>query len=169
MKKLFLFLFLFSYSVLQSQTISIETFRKEYYKLNTDSTACAKLYKKVSEINQTDVLFNGYKGAISASMANHVKSKQEKIKLFNAGKKLLEQSISADSTNTELRFLRLTIQSNCPKALGYYRNINTDKKYILSHFDSIKNTTVKNRMAEYLVSSTLLTEEEKKKINAAKR
>jgi hypothetical protein len=165
MKKLLFFLFISISSVVCSQP-NIEVLRKDYHKLNTDSAACATLYKKVNTSVSDDFLFNGYKGAITASMANHATSKAEKIKLFNNGKKLLEQSINADSSNIELRFLRLTIQANCPKALGYNKQITSDKKYIVTNFESIKPGSLKPKMAEYLLNSKLLTEEEKRKINA---
>jgi len=167
MKKIILFLFIFTSTFLLAQP-SLETLRNDYYKLNTDSAACAKLYKKVSAFGVEDNVFNGYKGAITASMANHVTAKAEKLKLFNSGKKLLEQSIKTDSSNVELRFLRLTIQTNCPKALGYYKQISSDKIYIVDHFNSVKSITIKKRMSEYLLASKLLTEEEKKKINSGK-
>jgi len=166
MRKLLLFLFILASASLDAQTISADQLRKSYYKLNTDSSACAELYAKISKTTSADNLINGYKGAISASMANHVTSKQEKIKLFTNGKKMLEQAIAADSANTELRFLRFTIQTNCPKALGYYRNIDADKRYILSHLDSLKNASLKNKISEYMLSSSTLSAEEKKKLHA---
>ncbi|MCW3101671.1 MAG: hypothetical protein JWO09_111 [Bacteroidetes bacterium] len=166
MRKLLFFLFILASASLQAQNISTEQLRKAYYKLNTDSATCAELYAKVSKTNSPDNLITGYKGAITASMASHVKSKQEKIKLFTNGKKLLEQAIAADSANVELRFLRFTIQTNCPKALGYYRQADTDKRYILSHLDSLKNTSLKNKISEYMLASATLSAEEKKKLNA---
>lgn len=169
MKKHILLFFILICSVLQAQTITIESLRKEYYKLNTDSAACAKLFAKVSKANPSDNLISGYKGAITASMANFAKNKTEKIQLFNSGKKLLEQSIAADTGNVELRFLRFTIQSNCPKALGYHRQLDPDKKYILAHLNSVKNSVIKSRMEEYLLSSSLVSEDEKKKINGTKK
>ena len=166
MKKFLLLLLLFSFKISSSQNVSLETLRKDYYKLNTDSSACAKLYEKLNKTNTSDKLILGYKGAISTSMANHVKNKQEKIKLFNNGKSLLEKSITADSSDVELRFLRFTIQSNCPKALGYYRQVNSDKKYIIDHLGSVKNSSLKNKITDYLLNTVMLSQEEKQKINA---
>lgn len=149
-----------------SQTINIETLRNDYYKVDTDSIACAKLYKKIKDQTFSDNTMQGYKGAITASMANHSKNKQEKIKLFNSGKKLLEESIKADSSNVELLFLRLTIQSSCPKALGYNSKIEKDKSFIITHIDTVKNSLIKKRIIEFLLTSNriTLTESEKNKL-----
>jgi hypothetical protein len=165
MKKQFcIFIFLVAGLFSSAQQVSLETLRKEYHNLNTDSSACAKLYSKISAANPSDNLITGYKGAITAAMANFAKAKSEKIKLFNSGKKLLEQAITTDSLNAELRFLRFTIQANAPKALGYHGKLENDKNYIIAHFDQIKNPTVKGRISEYFLSSDKLTEEEKKKL-----
>jgi len=111
MKNLFVLLYFLLFAVtMNGQGVTIETLRKEYYKVSTDSITCGKLYDKVENLTSTDNLINGYKGAITAAMANHVKSKAEKLKLFNSGKKLIEAAIKADAQNVELRFLRFTIQ-----------------------------------------------------------
>ena len=159
------FLLLFS-SISFAQTPGIETLRKEYYKVKTDSATCAALYQKISTSTPTDNLLIAYKGAITAAMADHSANKAEKLKLFNTGKKMLEQVIKTDSSNLELRFLRFTIQTSCPKALGYNKQIATDKKFILSHFDTFKNSEFKAKMWSYLLNSTALTEEEKKKLKS---
>lgn len=164
MKHLLCILFVLMQLFAQAQAPTAESLRKEYYKLNSDSAACAKLYKKTAVLESTDNTLICYKGAISACMANHSTNKQEKIKLFNNGKKLMEQAIAADSSNTELRFLRFTIQTSCPKALGYNKQINNDKQFILAHIDAVKSSTLKNKMNEFLQSSTYLNAAEKQKI-----
>jgi hypothetical protein len=166
-KSCFLFVLLLASGLMAAQTIPVETLRKEYHYLNKDSVACVKLYAKISTIDPQDNLTLGYKGATTAAMANFAKGKAEKIKLFNSGKKMLEQSINADTTNPELRFLRFTVQTNAPKALGYHTQIENDKKYMIAHYNEINNPTVKGRISEYLLGSGKLSEEEKKKLKSS--
>jgi hypothetical protein len=157
--------FLFTLCSLQGMAqLTVDALRKEYGKASTDSSSCAKLYNKTKSDLSTDNVILGYKGAISAAMANHVKNKSEKIKLFNAGKKQIEQSVKADSTNVELRFLRYTIQSNCPKALGYTGEMKADKKFILENIGSVKNSALQKKMTSFLKASKDLTQEEKKNL-----
>lgn len=151
MKKHFLFLFILL-SVIAAKAQSLEALRRSYYKLNTDSTSCAKLYKQVNQSTSTDNTYNGYKGAITAAMANHVKNNGEKLKLFNAGKSLLEQSIKKDANNVELRFLRLTIQTNCPKALGYNKQIAEDKAFINVHIETLEDASLRQKVKDYLAA-----------------
>ncbi len=151
-----------------AQTISVETLRSRYYKLDTDSAACAKLYAKLQKAGADNNLINGYKGAVTAAMANHVNSREEKLKLFNTGKKLIEQSVKTDSANVELRFLRFTIQTNCPKALGYSKQIMPDKKYIIAHLPTLKNQAPQNKISDYLLAGNYLSDEEKKQLKASR-
>lgn len=166
MKRLF---FLLSFSFLQvilAQNISIETLRKNYFKVQIDSSTCAKLYESISKTNSTDNIILGYKGAITASMANYKENKLEKLNLFNTGKNLIEQSIANDKENIELKFLRLTIQSSCPKMLGYNKQISADKNFVLENFSTIKNSTLKNEISSYLLLSDYVNENEKQKIKS---
>ncbi len=157
MKKInIIIVFCFLNSISFAQKMDIDALRKSYHKAHADSASCAKLYQSLSKINSSDNIIKCYKGAVNASLANFAKNKQEKLKLFSTGKKLIEETIKVDSTNIELRFLRLTIQSNCPKILGYHTNINSDKHYIATHLESTNNTVLKNDI------KTFLSETEKK-------
>lgn len=147
-----------------AQNINLDALRREYAKANSDSSLCARLYQKITKDNSTDNTIICYKGAVTATMANHTKSKQEKLKLFNTGKKLMEESISKDSNNVELHFIRLTIQTNCPKILGYNKQIERDKNIILSNFSAVNNQVLRSKMSEFLLHSSALSESEKQKI-----
>lgn len=163
MRHFILFFFLVLTASANAQNVSVESLRKAYYKLDTDSAACAALNKKLSKVITSDNTVIGYKGAVSACMANHAKVRQQKIMLFNEGKKLLEQAITSDSSNAELRFLRFTIQSSCPKALGYNKQIHSDKSFILKNGATLKDAALKRSISEYMAASAYLTEAEKAK------
>lgn len=157
---------LFSFVVqLGFAQLSVESLRKDYYKASNDSAVCQKLYNKVINDKSTDNTVLCYKGAIDAAMAGHLRNKSEKIKTFNEGKKLIETAIAADKENVELRFLRFTIQTNCPKALGYNEQITSDKQFILQHLDSVTNDGLKKKMANFLLASKHLTAAEKSQLS----
>ncbi len=164
MKRLLFFLFLILNANAFSQTITADALRRSYQQVNADSVTCAKLYKKISTSTDSDNIIIAYRGAITASMANFSKDKKEKLNLFNSGKKLLEQSIAADSSNIETRFLRFTIQSNCPKALNYNKNIRADKVYILANYSYLSNLAIKRMISAFAQQSTSLSETEKKQL-----
>lgn len=164
MKKLIVFLFLIVNVNAFSQTITADALRRVYQQVNTDSASCAKLYKKITTSTDSDNIIVAYRGAITASMANFSTDKKEKLNLFNSGKKLLEQSITTDSSNIETRFLRFTIQSNSPKALNYNKQIKTDKAFILKNYSAITNLAIKRMITSFAQQSSAFTETEKQKL-----
>lgn len=147
-----------------SQVISVDALRREYGQAFKDSATCSKLYKKIIQSSSTDNITIAYRGAITTAMANHSKDKKEKITLFNSGKKLLEQSISADNINIETRFLRFTVQTNAPKALGYNKQIESDKEFILQNYPAITNIAIKRMISSFAQQSTALSTAEKQKL-----
>ena len=136
-----------------AQNSTLDSYRKEYARVKSDSGTCAKLYEKVVKDKNPDNTIQCYKGAVTAAMADYTKNKSEKLKLFREGKTLIEQSIAKDSSNVELRFLRFTVQSACPKALGYNHQIESDRTFIMSNKSEIKNLSVKKSIDDYFKKS----------------
>ncbi|RZS90761.1 hypothetical protein [Aquimarina brevivitae] len=88
-------------------------------------------------------LMQGYYGvalAVNASFANNIFSK---IGDFNKGKKQIDKAISKAKDNIELRMIRLSVQANAPKIAGYYKNIDEDKSFLLSHIDKVEDKELK--------------------------
>lgn len=164
MKKVAFILFILTSFTSFAQVITVDALRRDYQNVKTDSTTCANLYKKIVKSNNADLITTAYRGAITAAMAGYSKDKKEKIKLFSTGKKMLEQSITSDSSNIETRFLRYTVQSNCPKALGYNKQLKSDKEFILKNYSIITNFAIKNMIKKFLLQYTTLTETEKQKL-----
>ena len=51
---------------------------------------------------------------------------------------MLEGVIKKDPSNYEVRLLRLSIQENAPKITGYNKDIEEDKKFILTNYSNQK-------------------------------
>jgi hypothetical protein len=161
------FLFLLGTIVSYGQAMTLEEARKIYSGTMQDKAICEAAYKKFLQVTASDnALLMGYKGAVTVAMSKHVKVVKEKINYFNNGKKMIETAIAGDDKNVELKFIRFTIQSNCPPALKYNKNIPEDKKYIIENLANVKNTSVRANIKEYLLQSKDVSEVEKQKINA---
>ncbi|MFL5763233.1 MAG: hypothetical protein ACJ77K_04765 [Bacteroidia bacterium] len=164
MKKYLLFFLLVISFRTFSQDGTYDFARKNYSKAIKDSALCSNLVKRLKNAPPSDATLSCYRGAATAAMANHVKDKSEKLKLFKEGKGLIEQAIAADKENPELRLLRMSIQENCPKILGYNKEIGTDRDFIIAKLSSVKSQTAKKMIVDYLMQSPSMTAEEKKKL-----
>ena len=96
-----------------------------------------------------------YRGALLTKKASFEKAVQSKIKYFKAGATLLESEISKFPKQTEYRFLRLCIQENCPKILGYNKNIQEDVLLISTNYSQQSNL-LKKIIYDYAKNSNAL-------------
>ncbi|WP_018627353.1 hypothetical protein [Niabella aurantiaca] len=88
-----------------------------------------------------------YIGALEMRKAGLVTVPAKKLSIFKQGHKKLEAAIAAHPKNAEFRFLRLMIQENAPRSLGYSKNIAEDSKMIrdqLASLPSVTQQSVKN-------------------------
>src|SRR5690606_10633279 len=113
---------------------------------------------------ETNPLLFGYKGSATMMMAQHVSNPFSKLSYFHKGKNMLDEAISVDLENMELRFLRFAAQTEAPAMLGYRGEIEQDKNLILSSLPASDDLPLKQLIIEYLVKSEFLDKQEKEKL-----
>jgi hypothetical protein len=67
----------------------------------------------------------------------------------------METQLLADSTNTELRFLRLTIEEHAPKIVKYRADLSRDKRFVIEHYENLL-PVVKEAVVSYSKNSNIL-------------
>lgn len=125
-------------------------------KLNADA-----FYSKTSLLNSDDPVFIGYKGVGLTLKAKYEKELSAKKNTFKKGAEMLQESIAKSPENIELRALRMSVQENSPKILNYNKNLEEDKKRIISNFSKSKSD-VKVFVGDFIAVSKSFTDEEKK-------
>jgi hypothetical protein len=98
---------------------------------------------------------DAFEGTLLMKKAGEASGPKNKLTLFKAGHKKLEAAIQKDSTNTELRFLRLIIQEHAPGILGYKHEQEKDHDYIRKHFKNLLPVT-RNAVIDYSKKSKVL-------------
>lgn len=148
-----------------SQNKDATYLRKKFY-LSVDNSETSKSFIQELTNNKvhSDPLINGYLAATNMVMAKHAINPYKKLKFFSDGKKQLEAIIQKNEKNIELRMIRFAVQSNAPFFLGYSKDIDNDKKYLLDNLGKLKNTLADKELAQiiisYLQKSGLCTKEE---------
>ena len=131
------------------QNISVNELRANYPKSISSKETCKKMIDDLSK-EKLNVVEKGYYGAYLAIWANHVWNPMDKLSTFKKGKTELENAIKEDPNNVELRFLRLSIQSNIPGILNYKQNIKSDLAFIKDHKNEIKSNQLLNMVNELI-------------------
>lgn len=153
-------LLLASFSVF-AQDITLNEVRKKYPLATKNDSICTELYNALNgKTDGTDIL-SGYAGGVTMLMAKSTANPFSKMEYFKTGKKLLEDAISHNKNDIELRFLRFAIQDNLPAMLGYNENLEEDKSYIMKYLPMLDKLELRKAIAKYLVKSERTNEKEK--------
>jgi hypothetical protein len=141
---------------------------RQLYKQATESkTACNNLISSVQSCSSTnDPVLTGYQAAATMMMAQYAINPFSKLSWFRKGRKLLDNTLARHPNNTELRFLRFTIQTNAPGMLGYNDAINTDKSFLLNAVGGLTDATLQQSICDYLLQSKYVSEAEKKQLRS---
>ncbi len=128
-----------------------------------EEATCSKLYTKYNKVKSTDPLLNGYIGGLFIARSKHA-AIVDKPSAFRTGRGMLEEAISQKPDNVELKFLRLTIQINLPSFLGYDDNIDSDKKFVIEHYQKAP-LVLRPRIINFVKESDAFTDDEKARVN----
>lgn len=138
--------------------------RLQYPKAVEDNELVSQLDELLAGTQTTAVELLAYRGAINTLKAKFAKLKDEKKEFFKEGVALIEAAIKTQPENIEIRYIRLSVQKNSPKFLGYHKNIEEDKGFILNNFESIVSKDLRQVILEFLLSSGEISDSEKIKL-----
>lgn len=139
MKLLFSLAFLsFNYSA----QLDMKLLRQLFAVASVDESSNEKLIEmtKSAQLEDDPLTYAYHAGAIM-SMANHVYWPGTKLSCFNEGKLKLEKAVNFALKNVEIRFIRYSIQNSAPQILGYYENVQEDKRFILHNIETTNWTS----------------------------
>lgn len=118
--KVFGFILIFSLLFSNSK---LEDLRKQFPEIQS----LEQTEKYLEELkNEEDETLQGYFAAMFFMKSKYVKFPLTKLKYFKKGKLLLDELISNNQNNIEIRYIRFLLQSEMPDFLGYNNNIEED-------------------------------------------
>ena len=132
-------------SLLSLSVNDINYFRDNFTGTTDEKKAKTYLDAEIEKASLKEkITINGYKAVVTMRMAEYVSNPFTKLSWFNDGKKMLEESIKMNR-NVENIHLRLMVQVNAPSFLGYNKQIEKDRNYILKNLEksSVPNETKK--------------------------
>ena len=141
MKTSIIFLLFFSLVKLQENDLPhSQPFDKQAFYKALSSGDLIQLNEQLISIKTVSLPYReAYEGTILMKKSGLIDNKINQLNLFRTGKQKLDSVILKNSENSEFRFLRLTIQENAPKFLGYNNQIDEDCFLIRENY---KSTTV---------------------------
>lgn len=153
------FIFAFLIAFLPLQQTNLETLRDFYPKASISKANADKFQALASKAQGSDAVMNAYRGAAKIIQAKFEKGQGRKA-LIVSGIKSLEGAVNANPANIELRIIRLSVQENLPKIVGYHSKMAEDKKMILKNY-AAQNGSLKQYIREFAAVSKTMTAAEK--------
>ncbi len=136
--------------------------RSAYPKAVESAEITAKLDGELTTVNSSSKpVLVAYKGAVSTLKAKFAKKKSDKKDFFKEGISQIESAVKAESSNIEIRYIRLSVQENSPNFLGYHKNIEEDKDFILKNFATVSSKELREVIQDFIVKSKNFTTIEK--------
>lgn len=140
---LFLTVLFMNYSFASSV---IDEARMNYNKAVQDKDLCRKMIDELEKSKKKDAIYLAYLGGFQTIWANHVFNPISKLQSFKEGKNKIEQAISKEPDNVEIRFIRFSVQKNAPSFLGYSNNIIDDRNFIIKNRDDVSSEVVQKNI-----------------------
>ncbi|RLD81390.1 MAG: hypothetical protein DRJ07_09325 [Bacteroidetes bacterium] len=149
-----------------TSNLNIVEVRKNYKDAVTSQSKVDSFNESLKNVTKNDdKRLVAYKGAAIALAARYLKGAKQKSETFKSGVELVEFAIDKKPLDLEVRFVRLSIQQNSPKFLGYNKEIEGDKNYILTNYNTIRSKEFKKYLGSYILESGFFTEVEKSRLN----
>lgn len=136
----------------------LESLRESYAKANSSNANTEAFINTAEKASGSDVIIQGYKAAAQIMEAKITKNNRKA--LVKSGATSLEAIIKSNPNNAELRVIRMSVQENIPKIVGYNKNLKEDKTFILNNY-SKQNSALKTYIRKFAMQSKTMTAAEK--------
>ncbi|MBW7676957.1 hypothetical protein [Chryseobacterium chendengshani] len=155
-----LILSLFTGLFLFFQSSDLEALRNAYSKANLSMEGAKNFIEIADKKTSSDPVISAYKAAAEILEAKVTTEKNKRKSFVKSGATHLESVIKNNPSNAELRVIRMSVQENIPKIVGYSKNLKEDKAFILSNY-SKQNAALKTYIKKFAMQSKTMTAAEK--------
>lgn len=133
-------------------TQTLPEFRDMLEKGNTDNKIPEQVINLAQKVYTTNTqpIYQAYEAMGYFLIAKNAFNPFKKLSNYKKGRSILESAINKDPENVEMRFYRLAIQKQSPKALNYYQNIQADTNFLSSAIKDNTDSDLVKRIKKYL-------------------
>ncbi|KFC24732.1 hypothetical protein [Chryseobacterium sp. FH1] len=156
MKLIFTLMFTF-FSFFQSD---LESLRNSYSKANSSNENAKNFIALAEKKSSNDPVISAYKSASKILEAKVTTEKNKRKSFVKSGATTLESLIASNPNNAELRVIRMSVQENIPKIVGYHKNLKEDKTFLINNY-SKQNADLKSYIKQFAGQSKTMTATEK--------
>lgn len=131
----FIVVFLFScISFAQAQEISMTELRKSLRDGQENKEIAEKTHQILEVTNSSNPRFNALKASNYGVMCIHHKSPIKRMNYLRKMSAIINQAVEQAPNDLEVRLIRLSIETQVPKILGFSTHIKKDRDFVKANF-----------------------------------
>lgn len=153
-------MFVFLLSIFSFFQTDLEALRNSYSKANLSSENAKNFIEIAEKKTSSDVVTSAYKAASKILEAKVTPGIGKKKALVKSGATSLESIINSNLNNAELRVIRMSVQENVPKIVGYNKNLKEDKAFLISNYGK-QNSDLKHYIKDFANQSKTFSDKDK--------
>lgn len=138
----------------------LESLRNSYSKANSSNENAKNFIALAEKKSSNDPVISAYKSASKILEAKVTTEKNKRKSFVKSGATTLESLIASNPNNAELRVIRMSVQENIPKIVGYNKNLKEDKTFLINNY-SKQNADLKSYIKQFAGQSKTMTTSEK--------
>ncbi len=135
-----------------AQQPTVEQVRQAFYQCTLNSASSDSLLQQLATIEQPTPLIKAYIGATEAIKTQTKWNPYSKYACLKRSRKALNEAVSLDTSNVEIRFLRFSIQHHIPPWLGFSKQMEVDKAVILNNLLRYEAGTLNEKIRQYILT-----------------
>jgi len=152
-----------------AQVITINDVRNKVFYSDFNLEKSISLIHEINTLNIAEPVVKAYEGATEMLAAKYSWNPVSKWAYLKGGIGKINEAVTSDELNIEIRFLRFYIENSLPHYLGLSKNTDTDKKVILDNIGTINQLGISKDIAlfinQYMIDSGKCSSEEITSIN----
>jgi len=139
--------------------------RRLYLEAVKTESAATLLEQQTRSWQGKEALMQAYQGVALALKAKYSYNPYTKVSAVKEGSGLLNAAVARAGTDTEIRFLRYSVEVNTPSMVGISTHLASDKAHILA-FPPARSHSLFSTIKGFMLSQNTLSEAEKQRVKA---
>ncbi|MFD2786626.1 hypothetical protein [Hymenobacter rubripertinctus] len=151
----------------EANPYSVSQLRRQYQQAAANKEAGEKFHKLMAAYTEQNAVVLAYKAASEAIRARDA-SMFNKLTYVQQASKQFDQAVKLDADNAEIRFLRLSVESNLPGFLNLSQHVEEDRQFLvrtlLNHPQSGLDAESFDLVRDFLVQRGHVSDHEAQKL-----
>lgn len=125
-------IFLYS-SVAAESKAEFKILRDQYVKALKNHNLAKEVHEEFRKLNDPSAKILAYRGALEAILTRTTWNFFKKLDYLRDSEKTFDMAVAKAPQSVEVRFMRMAVQYEIPRYLGFSSDLDTDKNFILDN------------------------------------